>query len=441
MGNFITIGEYNKLYKFMWLSISFKLIYEYLYGTDFPTEMKLIKHDSYPKSVLIQEFLNYLGIFIFSIFLNTYEKIQNKPETSEKASNNNNSEKDSIQKKNLESQLIYENYENIEISYKPVVIVIILIILYDQLRNTFFIFNLKGLDFQMFEILFVCIITLLMFKIQIYRHKKIAISFQLIFCLTMKTLSLIYRILDSHKERIFKIYIWIIPIGISSFILISLLSSYSFCKIKWLFDLKFVSVSKLLLFYGSVGFIFCFIISTLVNFIPCVDKDTFSNINFICNVTDINSSTNSTIYYYESYSVYLKNLWRKERAFYNNIIFSVLILIKIFLNFLIKLFSILIIKNLRPEYLICSNAIYYFIIESTDTIVCLILGKFKYYKLYDILEDLFSILGTVFYLELIEFDFCGIDFNLKKNIKKRCVNESKLGNSLGEESGDSFTSY
>ena len=442
MGNFITIGEYNKLYKFMWFFISFKLIYEYLYGSDFPIEIKLIKHYSFPKSVLIQEFLNYIGVFIFSIFLFIYEKIQNKPETSEEESHNSHNTNDShsTSRKSIKSPLIYQNYENYTVSYKPVIIVIILIIVCDQLRNTFFIFNLKGLDFKMFEILFVCIITFLMFKITIYRHKKIAIGFLVIFCLAMKTLSVIYRIIDDHKKRIFKIYTWIIPIGISGFILISLLRSYNFCKVKWLFDLRFISVSKLLLFYGSLGFIFCFIISTVVNYVPCVDKDTFSNINFICNVTEVDSSTNSTIYYYERYSVYIKSLWKKERHSYINVLFLVLIVIKTFLYFLIKLFGLLIIKNLRPEYLICSNAIYYFIIESIDTIECLILGKFRYYKLYDILEDLFSILGTVFYLELIEFDFCGIDFNLKKNIKKRCLSESKLGSSLEESSEDSNVS-
>ena len=168
-----------------------------------------------------------------------------------------------------------------------------------------------------------------------------------------------------------------------------------------------------------------------------MDKKTFKNINFICNVTDINSSTNSTTYYYESYSVYMKNLWRKERALYTNIIYLILIIIKLFLYFIIKLFAMLIIKNLKPEYLICSNAIYYFVIESIDTLVCLVLDKFKYYKLYDILDELFSILGTIFYLELIEFDYCGIDFNLKKNIKKRSLSETKLGSSLEEESQES----
>ena len=260
MGSFITIGEYNSLYKYMWFSISFKLIYEYLYGNDLPTEMKIFKTDSFPKSVLIQECLNYLVIFILSIFLFIYEKNQNKSETYEEPSNND-TENISTLSKGIKSKLIYKNYENMKISYKPIIIIIILIILSDQLRNTFYIFNLKGLDFKMFEILFVCIITLLMFKIPIYRHKKIAIGFLLISCVTMKILSIIYRLIDNHKKRIFKIYTWILPIGIGSFILISLLRSYNFCKIKWLLELKFISVSKLLLFYGSLGFIFCFILS------------------------------------------------------------------------------------------------------------------------------------------------------------------------------------
>ena len=172
MGNFITIGEYNKLYKFMWFSMFFKLIYEYLYGSDFPTEIKLIKYYSFPKSVLIQEFINYFGVFFFSIFLFIYEKNQNKPETSEEESRNSHNTNDShsTSRKSIKSPLIYEDYENNIVSYKPAIIVIGLIIAYDQLRNTFFIFNLKGLDFKMFEILFVCIITFLMFKITIYRH-------------------------------------------------------------------------------------------------------------------------------------------------------------------------------------------------------------------------------------------------------------------------------
>ena len=436
MGRLISCGEYNKLYKFMWFSISFKLIFEYFFGTDFPEEIRIIKKDSFPKSILVQEILNYLGIFIFSIFLFIYEYKENKAETNEESSNSA-SEKVRLSNQSKKPSLIYENYDDISISYCHIIFAIALIIFADQLRNTFFIINLKGLDFKMFEILFVCIITLKMFKVLIYKHKKVAIGFILIFCISMKTISIIYRLIDDHKTRLFKIYTWIIPIGIISFILISFLRSYNFCKINWLFDLKFISVSQLLLFYGISGFLICCIISIFPNYISCVDKEKFNHIDYICNVTDFDISNNSTIYYYEKYSIYIKKLWRNERDTIINILYLVLIFSKIILNFLIKLFKFLIIKHLGPEYLICSNSIYYFFNESIDSIACLYLGKFKFYKLYDILDEFFSILGTMLYLELVEFDFCGIDFNLKKNIAKRSQSDCKLVTSFGGQSTDS----
>ena len=435
MGTVITLGEYNKLYKYIWISISLKIVFQYLFGTDFPEEIKIFKKTSFPKNVLIQEGLNYLGIFIFSIFLFIYEKTQNKSETDKSIASNNNDNNSSFYKI-YSKYLIYKDFENIQYSLKPVIILVLLIIFSDQLRNTFYTLNLKGLDFKMFELLFVCVITLLMFKIPIYRHKKVAIGFIIFLCISMKALSIKYRLIDNHKRRIFKIYSWIIPVGIFSFILISLLRSYNFCKAKWLFDLKFISVSKLLLFYGALGSIICLTVSIFPSLFHCRNKQSFYNIDFICNVTDFDLSNNSTSYYYESYSLYLKNLWREERAIYKNFIYLILILIEIILYFLIKLYSVLIIKNLYPEYLICSNLIYYFIIETIDSISCIFLNKFKYYKLYDILDELFSIIGTIFYLELIEFNFWGLDFDLKKNIKKRSESESRLGSSIGEESSN-----
>ena len=424
MGNYITIGEYNKLYKYIWICILLKSIFEYLYGNDFIEDMKYFKSYTYPKSVLIQEGLNYLGIFILSIFLLFYEKSQNKNEQSESLVNNNNYH---INKKSHNPSLIYLDIENIETSFKCIFMVIILIIVCDQLMNTFFILNLKGLNYRMCEIFFVCFITLKMFKIPIYRHKKLAIGFILVFCSSMKNFSTYYRIIDNHKKRVFKVYAWIIPIGILFFIVLSFLRAYMFCKIKWLLDLKFISVSKLLILYGFFGSLICLIISIIPTYIPCIkNKNTFKNIKYFCNVTDFDYTTNSTVYYYDNYFIYIKTLWKNDRNCFINIIYLFLILFKIFLSFLIKLFSILIIKNLSPEYLICSNSIFYFISELIDTIACLFFDKFKYYKLYDILDEICSILGTIFYLELIEFNFCGLDYNLKRKIIIRSIEESKV---------------
>ena len=65
------------------------------------------------------------------------------------------------------------------------------------------------------------------------------------------------------------------------------------------------------------------------------------------------------------------------------------------------------------------------------------------------IAQIFSFIGTLIYLELIELHFCEIDHNLKKNIKKRALefedeNEDEeehegmeLGNKLaGEEAAN-----
>ena len=424
MGNYITIGEYNKLYKYIWSYIIIKLIFEYFFGTDFPEEMQIYEKDSFPKSVLIQEGLNYLGIFIISIFLYIYEKAIYKKELLELLANNHKG-------KNIEPSLIYVDYENQYSDFKMIFMVIILLIICDQLMNTFFIFNLKGLNYRMFELFFVCFIALKKFKIPIYKHKKLAIAFILILCCLMKSLSTYFRLIDDHKKRIFKIYGWIIPVGICSFILISLLRAYTFCNVKGLIDLKFISISKLLYYYGFFGSLICFIISIIPTIIPCAnDNNSFKNIEFICNVTNKyyksnDYTNNSTIYYYDNYFIYIKSLWQSNRDINYNIFFIFLIIFKIILSFLIKLYFTLIITNLSPEYLICANSIFFFISEIIDSIACLFIHKFKYYKLYDVLDELCSILGTIFYLEFIEFNFCGLDFNLKRNIIERSIKDIK----------------
>ena len=43
--------------------------------------------------------------------------------------------------------------------------------------------------------------------------------------------------------------------------------------------------------------------------------------------------------------------------------------------------------------------------------------------LLDISGDIFSIIGFLIYLEIIELHFCNLDFDLKKNIMKRSENE------------------
>ena len=88
-------------------------------------------------------------------------------------------------------------------------------------------------------------------------------------------------------------------------------------------------------------------------------------------------------------------------------------------SFVTILFTFLIIKYLSPEYTVISNSIYYFIIDIFKLINYLITGEYQYFSIYNILSELFSIIGAAIYLEFIELNFFDLNLDLKRNISNR----------------------
>ena len=270
----------------------------------------------------------------------------------------------------------------------------------------------------MFEICFVCFITHKIFETPVYIHKKISVGFIIIFCLLLKILSTFDIFNNGNEIKIYKNYIWIILIGIMSFVLITLLRAYSFCKTKWLFDFKYISLIKFLFVYSTIGAIICFISSIISSNIECIKEDKFNDIIFICKVR------NNDILYYDNFTIYFKNIWNNDKLLIN-ILYIILLAFEIILSFITRLYSLLIIENLNPEYLICSNSIIHFFTKIVTKIIFYFLDDIKYYSNYEIIAEFLSILAIIFYLELIELKFCELNYNLKKHIKERCLEDSK----------------
>ena len=200
------------------------------------------------------------------------------------------------------------------------------------------------------------------------------------------------------------------------------------CKLKWFFDLKYISPIKITILYSFIGTLICFIGSIIATKIKCVDKNHFNDIINICTVSITNENNLSDLYYDNIY-VYLKDLWRENRTVWINLIFLIMNILKIFLTFLRILYIMMIIESLSPEYLICANTIFFLIIE----IIGLFIDKITISKLYNFLAQFFAFLGIVIYLEFIELNFCGLNYNLKKNIEKRGKEESNIENLYNDE--------
>ena len=432
MKKFISFGEYNILYKHILFYVFTKYIYDYALSDFLEAKANDLIH--FPKDILIQQAFNYFISLIGSIFLFFYEKKQenqthnNKyPSPKKKCSNNviELIQNDLLEDKNLSISDYF---------------IILLLFLSMQINKAFFVFGLKGLDYWMHEIFFMSLINSKIFDIPIYKHKKIGIFIIIFFCTLFKILSTINRIIDKENQKLYTFYPGIVSIGIIFYLIIIILRAYSFCKIKWICDAKFILPSKILLLYNCLGTFLCFIASIIPHFYPCTEsynnniKANFKDV--ICKVKDENDSKKL---YYDNYSIYFK-------IFCKDILVSIIIfVVKTTFCFFNKIFTIYIVKNLSPEYIICSNSIFYFIAILTDICHFLLLKNlaqsqdnkiegFNLYKYYEMIAEIFCFLGSLIYLELIELHFCQSDYNLKKNIKNRADKDIYGGGLFDDES-------
>ena len=298
----------------------------------------------------------------------------------------------------------------------PIFILILIYVLDIKLLSFFYsLLLLHGLDFWMLEIIFIVFINIFLFKIKIYMHQKVAIAIILILSTLMKILSII-SIYESDEEKTFKKYLSLFFIGIIGFIILYFIDGLILCKLKWYFDLKFISEKKMLVYFGLFGFIIFLLSSIIFNSLICPNTDIF---NLIYCVYEDESKK-----YFDNFSIFFKNIWKEDRTPIINIVYIFIFLLKITLSAFHYFFVYLIIKVLSPEYLVCSDSILYFIVKIITLIYQIITGELTYEFIFDFLSQFFSLLGTLIYLELIELNFCNLNHYLKKNINKRTETES-----------------
>ena len=173
-----------------------------------------------------------------------------------------------------------------------------------------------------------------------------------------------------------------------------------------------------MVYFGVLGIIYCLIGSIISNFIKCRNDD-FST--YICLMQEEDSNK-----YFDNFSLFFKQLWKKERNTSANIGYIFIIVFKLFFNAINYFLSFTVLKFFNPEYLVCADSIFYFISKIICLIYYLVANLLKNDFLFDFLSQIFSILGTVIYLELIELNFCDLNHNLKKNIELRAKNDIYL---------------
>ena len=407
MAKLISFGKYDKKYKYVIFYILIRLPFEYFLGDFFPEEIKIkyFRRENFPNKIIIYEIFKYLGILIFGLIVLKIE-IESLFNENKNYNNDNQGSKKEIE------LIYYENQSFPNTAPTPVFLVIILYVIDIKMIDfCYSIFFISGLEFWMIEIIFIVVINIILFKIKIYIHQKVSIAIILFFSTLMKIISII-SIFKNDKKRIFVENIWIAPVGIILFLLLYFADAYIICKMKWYFDLKFISDKKILILFGFLGTIIFFLCSIISHFIEC-NTDIFSS--YLCSVYDEKDSKK----YFDNFIIFFKNIWMEDRNAFVNCLYILIIILKILFSAFQYFFSFLIIKLLGPEYLVCADSILFFLIKIISLIFYLINKSLKIEFLFDFLSQFFSLLGTIIYLELIELNFCKLNYNLKRNINIR----------------------
>ena len=191
-------------------------------------------------------------------------------------------------------------------------------------------------------------------------------------------------------------------------------------------DLKFISQRTLLMFYGLTGTILFLIVGLIISHSPCPNNDAMKS--YICKVKYDNN-------------IYYDNMYSYIESYKNFLVRLIVIALGMLSFFSNKFFYTLIIKNETPIHVIFSFPIQFFI-EKTFllifTAIFFVQDLFKTREqlkkfLLDISGDITSILGFLIYLEIIELNFCNLNFNLKKNIISRSKDDYQFSFVINEK--------
>ena len=192
-------------------------------------------------------------------------------------------------------------------------------------------------------------------------------------------------------------------------------------------DLKFISQTKLLTLYGIIGFI--------LNSIACIIESSFKcygkNKDFFCKINAYNTEQPDYDSYVENIVIFLNDfsgLKIKEK-----IIEIFIFLFGIIAYYGSIYFEILVIKFLTPMHFMFSSLIYLLFMEFYFLIKLNISESYNEYEvsfqnrisILNIIAYIISLIGFMIYLEIIELNFCKLNYNLRKYINDRGIKDSE----------------
>ena len=353
-----------------------------------------------------------------------------------------------------------DKYEdNIEVSFSSIVLSSFLLIVYDIVIKWIFSRN-EIFDYYFINILIMALIFKFHYKEDIYSHQTLALII-ILFIAGALFIACLFENIDlsvgnktiweAFGENHYMIFIFIIIYFISS-----MCSCYGTIIQKRIMDYQFVSPYQIIFYKGLLGVIISIILINISTYIPCKESQFVdlnmpnidSNINNIIYLnSNLSSNNNSSPPLFECIDNYNnKSYFDNFLSYYNSIknlenkrdkYLELFLSIPVYciLHFITNVLLIFVNKLLSPIHCLIVDSIYRVLhipIQSLQKIQ--IKGNYEGFfyefiiqplstRILRVLAHFVSIIGYCIYLEIIELKFCGLNSNIRKNIKKRAKSD------------------
>ena len=436
--SFLAIGNCNKYNIYLLVSLICYFMMDFLFGLNSSNKEKPVRFFSFTAKIkshkLLDNFIRLSSIFLGGVILYFFERKNKRKKIGEMS-------KEDYER--MKTNILEKEGSNIF----GLILVGVLFSLYIILKNFIELPN-TYVGFWTFEIMYICIFSYFIFKNKIYRHRKVAICIMF----GLSVVEFVGFLLPSTKhenpesineitdKNVFDIIIikfgtYAIPLLFIANELIHVQRDFCWMKGKYLMDTRSFSPSKIFMTIGACGFIFVAIFFSVFTYVPC---KTFNNISKVGD-SYIDLETNKALELYKEYcplkeydedskTLYLlydsmKLISREYSNTDNENMLEIFLIIPLYFIFHLvnELSRLMMVRYTDPNNILIYKNIYYLL----KRIILIIIneGDEQYitYTQFIILEieELVSIISNMIYIEVLELKFCGLDYELRKNISSR----------------------
>ena len=290
-------------------------------------------------------------------------------------------------------------------------------------------------DMWIFNIVFISIFMKKIFKNPLYKHQLFSLLFIFLVNAIILTTASIIRPNGQPSDydlvnNLYGSYSYIALFYIV-YLILSALICYSEVLQKQLMDFEYVSIFKILFGIGLVSTFFGLITLIIASNVRC-NKMMIEN--KLCPITRPDYKDGAV--YFDNFVIFIYNLedqYKKNKAAFFIEILVVYPLYS-FSCYLKYFFETMVIYLFSPIYVLISDIVYY----GTRILITLLYDPSNLKNILNFIGEAFAFIGYLFYLEIIEINCCGLNFNTRTNINIRSIKESLVNEESEDESENDY---